>query len=790
MNEGYAKNPKLSPKSTLRQTEEMKQTRDDLMKAKKEHLAHIKDICLEIFGTEQVPQEFVQEMLDVRKHIVEQVGKAEYLDDIEIFLRQQITQLALKIANYKNPNNEGTATIDDDGEIRVVTAENRLRLLSGNEEALLSSLELYFDTFRMAQNSARFKKNVEAAEQDVVAENAGRRLNFYSEKDKKKVVAEKLQEKYSSAGFTDQEILELVNICKLEDLDKLEVHDIKILVKIGSIFKKFMHGDKTKYTALSAGLLVPAFINGYAPQFIAKAVEGGGTELITQIGLYALLTAGAAGISINVEKNFTEFLDKNFSKERGIGQTIATNLAEFPADQMATFGADRIKDNIAKAREGYEDVFRLISFDILPACVTLATSAAVLFNKSPTLAGATVLGAGVMIALDEYIEKTTGWQSKTRLAREQRKKVAKQISEQLAAHLEVVLSGMKEELSTHMSTLLTKERQAISDRDYIGKIRDNVAELTGSLNYIIAGITSFLVGASPDMFVASLLYSGNFQQSIAKMISSKALLIEAFTEIQEMDLMFNGYAEEEREKEKGRVGMREIKSSNIDLENVEITFEGKTILEIPKLHIPQGSMVDLTGSSGAGKTTLMKVISGYYKPTAGEVRLGEVNMDKIKRSGEDSIYAAVSYLSQFPYILEDTVRKNVIFGLREEVNDSMVEGVLREVGLGERFKNINEPLKGGRGDMGTTSGGEASRIGVARVLLKIRNTNSKLVFLDEPTASIDEKTKDDIVEIIKKEKAARPDVTFIVISHDRDFVSKLNCNFRIQMEKGKVDTAL
>lgn len=787
MNEGYAKNPKLSPKSTLRQTEEMKQTRDDLMKAKKEHLAHIKDICLEIFGTEQVPKEFVQEMLDVRKHIVEQVGKAEYLDDIEILLRQQITQLALKIANYKNPN-EGTATIDDDGEIRVVTAENRLRLLSGNEEALLNSLELYFDTFRMAQNSARFKKNVLTVEQDIVRENAGRRLNFYSENDKRKVVLERLQEKYSSAGFTEKEISELISTCTLEDLDKLEIHDINNLAKIRQVFQQFMQGDKTKYTALSVGLLVPAFINGYAPKFLAKTLEGGGVDL-TQIGLYALLTAGSAGISINVEKNFTEFLDKNFSKERGIGQTIATNLAEFPADQMAAFGADEIKDNIAKARAGYENIFRLISFDILPAYVTLVTSAAVVFDKSPALGSATVLGAGAMIALDGYIEKVTGWESKTRVAKEQRKKVAKQISEQLAAHLEIVLSGMKEELSIHMSSLLTKERQAISDRNFIGKIRDNVAKLTGALNYVIAGITSFLVGATPSMFVASLVYSANFQQSIAKMLSSKALLLEAFKDIQEMDLMFNGYAEEEKEQEKDRVGMKNVTKSDVDLQNVEITFEGKTILEIPELHIPQGSMVDLTGSSGAGKTTLMKIISGYYKPTAGEMRLGGINIDKIKKSGEDSIYAAVSYLSQFPYILEDTVRKNVIFGLREEVSDSMVEGVLREVGLGERFTNLNEPLKGGRGDTGTASGGEAARIGVARVLLKIRNTNSKLVFLDEPTASVDEKTKDDIIEIIKKEKAARPNVTFIVISHDRDFVSKLNCNFRIQMEKGKIESA-
>ena len=78
--------------------------------------------------------------------------------------------------------------------------------------------------------------------------------------------------------------------------------------------------------------------------------------------------------------------------------------------------------------------------------------------------------------------------------------------------------------------------------------------------------------------------------------------------------------------------------------------------------------------------------------------------------------------------------------------------MLKEVGLDKRFKNMNERLLGARGDAGDTSGGETSRIGLARTLLKIRNADTKLVFLDEPSASVDAETKVLLAQLITKRK--------------------------------------
>jgi len=303
-------------------------------------------------------------------------------------------------------------------------------------------------------------------------------------------------------------------------------------------------------------------------------------------------------------------------------------------------------------------------------------------------------------------------------------------------------------------------------------------------------VASYLSGGSASQTIEGILAGGNIGRCVDALLGSHRRLLASLRNTMQMELMFNGYAEEENEKEKTRIGVNEIKNSSIELKNVNVEADNKKILSDINLNIPSGSMVYLEGESGAGKTTLMKIISGYYRPTSGEVKFGEVPVDNIKKAGNQAIYTKIAYLSQFPYLLEDSVRNNLKFSLsgetKDKIKDIQIKEVLKEVGLGERFNNLDEKLYGGSGDSGKTSGGETSRLGLARVLLKIRNSNSKLVLLDEPTASVDKRTKSDIAEIINSEKASRPDTTFIVISHDEKFVEMLNCDIHVELKKGKV----
>jgi ABC-type multidrug transport system fused ATPase/permease subunit len=479
-------------------------------------------------------------------------------------------------------------------------------------------------------------------------------------------------------------------------------------------------------------------------------------------------------------------LDNNFKKEGGYSEYISQSVAEFPGDEVGKFGMETIKGRISGAKASYEEVLRIISFDILPAVVTLITSAAMLYEKSPMLAGGTVAGTGLMMAVDGYVRKKGKFWEKERAAEGESEKILKKMEELLNAHMEIVLSGEKEQFSQKMDEMLSKERVAISDKKFLGLINEKINHSFNAVNFVIAGLVTFLSGGGPDKFVSALVYSGNIRDGMANLLGAQCKLLSAYRDIMQMDLMFNGYAQEEKELEKNRVGMSEVESNDIVLREVGIEFERKKILEGMNLEIPGGSLVSLAGVSGSGKTTLMKVLVGYYKPTSGNVEIGGMEMGNIKRSGEDSIYSKIAYLSQFPYIFEDTIKKNLTFGISGEVTDEEIREILKEVDLNERFQNLNEKLKCGRGDMGTTSGGETSRIGLARAILKMRKNQSRIVFLDEPTASVDEEVAVRIAEIVNMEKRKNPNITFISISHDKNFNDKLESTMKIKIKKGSV----
>ena len=777
-------------KSEVLPKEELKTDRRDLMEAKKQRLEGIKSQLMELFGTERLPEELVVEMTEIREEIKDKIDREEFADNLDDFTEQRIGQLMFRITNYFKKDAGGAENIikDENGALTVLFKDGTSRELETSEKEFLGSLKNYFESYKLAHNASRFRKNVGEVQEAMIEENKSRRLNFYSKEENNEVLVERVYEKYEQAGFEKGEIKELISTCNLEKLDNLEIHDIKIIRKTIETFSRFMKGDKGKYAGLSAALMVPAFLDGYAPIFLADAFKGGKmeTEQLTQVGLYALLSAASAGSSVLINKYFKNFLDKNFQKEEGYSDYISESASEFPGEEVGKFGMETIKGRIANAKSSYEEVLRTLSFNVLPAAVTLITSAAMLYEKSPVLAGGTAAGTGLMMVIDSYVRKKGKFWEKERKSEKEVEKMLQKMEELLNAHMEVVLSGEKEKFSQEMDDMLSKERVAMSDRTFLGVIRDKINHSFGVINFVIASLVTYLSGGASDKFVAALVYSGNFQEGIGTLLKSYQKMLSAYRNIMQMDLMFNGYAQEEKEKEKERIGMSEIEGNNISFKGMGIEFEKKKILDNINLEIPGGSLVSLRGLSGSGKTTLMKVLAGYYKPTSGTVEIGGIEMGKVKKSGEDSIYSKIAYLSQFPYILEDTVRKNLTFGISGEVKDEEIREILKEVGLNKRFQNLNEKLKGGRGDMGTTSGGETSRIGLARAILKMRKNQSRIVFLDEPTASVDEETAAKIAEIINMEKKKNPQVTFISISHDKNFNDKLENSMNIKMRDGSV----
>ncbi len=210
--------------------------------------------------------------------------------------------------------------------------------------------------------------------------------------------------------------------------------------------------------------------------------------------------------------------------------------------------------------------------------------------------------------------------------------------------------------------------------------------------------------------------------------------------------------------------------------NAGTIFE-KTALYDINITIQTGEFIGLIGHTGSGKSTLIQHLNGTISPTEGEILLDDENIHKDKAKLRE-VRQRIGLAFQYPehQLFEMTVYKDVAFGpsnmkLSEQEIDKRVREALQTVGLSESVYE-KSPFE--------LSGGQKRRVAIAGVLAM----NPEVLILDEPTAGLDPKGRDEILYAIKKlhEKGG---ITIILVSHSMEDVAKL-ADRLIVMEKGRV----
>lgn len=210
-------------------------------------------------------------------------------------------------------------------------------------------------------------------------------------------------------------------------------------------------------------------------------------------------------------------------------------------------------------------------------------------------------------------------------------------------------------------------------------------------------------------------------------------------------------------------GVREISRKPVqELPNFDIQIQNlnfKNILHDVSMDIPQGSFVTIKGPSGIGKTTFLRHLVGFYPAEAGGVQFGGTDLSKVKKFGDQSIYTKLAYANQNPQYFENmTLRENLLLWTKKRVPDEKLAQVLHDLNLDHIADRMDSKVK-------HFSGGELRRIGIARSLIK----DPKVLFLDEPTANLDEESAKQVLDIVKSMRKTRPDMTVVAVTHDPNF---------------------
>ena len=212
---------------------------------------------------------------------------------------------------------------------------------------------------------------------------------------------------------------------------------------------------------------------------------------------------------------------------------------------------------------------------------------------------------------------------------------------------------------------------------------------------------------------------------------------------------------------------------NIRFKNVKFSYtEGKQILNDVTFSINKGEKVALVGQTGAGKTTIINLILGFYKIDSGNILFDGKNMDDISL---ESIRKNVSFIQQNPYIFDDTIKRNIIIN-NNNISDENIINILKQVGLYDRVKSFENGIYEKIND-NSFSKGEKQLLAFARAIAK----ETSIYVFDEPTSNVDVESEIQLKKVIDN---LSKDSTVIIIAHRPATIE--NVDKVLKVEDGKV----
>lgn len=218
----------------------------------------------------------------------------------------------------------------------------------------------------------------------------------------------------------------------------------------------------------------------------------------------------------------------------------------------------------------------------------------------------------------------------------------------------------------------------------------------------------------------------------------------------------------------------------IELQNITYAYPGteKLIFDHADLTIPVGASVGIVGTSGAGKSTVVDILLGLLKTRSGAVYADGKDVQTSYRKWLKN----VGYIPQMIFMLDDTIRKNVAFGVPEDkIEESRIWEVLKEAQLDEFVRALPEGLETGIGERGIRlSGGQRQRIGIARALYN----NPEVLILDEATSALDNDTEAAIMESINRLHGKK---TLVIIAHRLQTIEKCDIVYRVENGKAAIE---
>ena len=242
----------------------------------------------------------------------------------------------------------------------------------------------------------------------------------------------------------------------------------------------------------------------------------------------------------------------------------------------------------------------------------------------------------------------------------------------------------------------------------------------------------------------------------------------------DMENMFNLLKEKNNIDDSGSDNLKN-NNSEIVFKNIYFGYENKrTIIKNISFSIPEGNSLAIVGPTGAGKSTISKLLFRFYDPDSGEILINKKNIKKYK---QNSLRQMIGVVPQDTVLFNDTIFYNISYGLIDSSEEDVINAA-KIAGIHDFIQSIPNKYNTIVGERGLKlSGGEKQRVAIARAILK----NPSILFFDEATSALDTNTEKEINKNLNKISQGK---TTLIIAHRLSTVS--NADKIIVIDKGQI----
>ena len=243
--------------------------------------------------------------------------------------------------------------------------------------------------------------------------------------------------------------------------------------------------------------------------------------------------------------------------------------------------------------------------------------------------------------------------------------------------------------------------------------------------------------------IASVILSGRAISPLASVMSLASRYQQASSSLETLD----GLMKRPRDRTHGRNYLvPESIQGGLQAESLEFAYPGQHKIPVIKnlsMSIAPGQKVAMLGRVGSGKSTLLRLMAGLYAPLAGNVRLDGVDMQQIEPT---EMRSRIGYVGQDPQLFMGTVRENLVLA-DSWISDMKIVEVLKTLNIYDIIANhplgLDMPITEAGGGL---SGGQRQLLSIARMMLR----NPQLVYMDEPTANMDQNTEARVIHVMRE----------------------------------------